>query len=329
MSGLSAGQMVSRVRRFDIRHSCFLSHSSLDIRHLPRMIVRTTSLTKRYGRVTALDRCDLEVRRGEILGLLGPNGSGKTTLLRLLMAYLRPTAGAAQIDGFDCHRQSLEVHSRVAYLPAEMRMFPEMRCREVLRFFSEVRRRPSYARSLKLAERLELDLSRRVSQLSTGMKRKLALAGTLAADTPLIILDEPTSNLDATVRSEVIALVIEARNAGRTVIFSSHVISEVEQACDRVVLLRKGELVYEQVLSELRRQHRILATLRSPLTPPPPELAEQLVIAHGPNNHVTIETPGALAPLLGWLATLPLAEVQIEPFGLQSIYDRYHAVAAA
>jgi ABC-2 type transport system ATP-binding protein len=293
------------------------------------MIVRTTSLTKRYGRLTALDRCDLEVRRGEVLGLLGPNGSGKTTLLRLLLGYLRPTAGEAKVDGLDCRRQSLEVRRRVAYLPGEMRMFPEMRCRDVLRFFAEVRRQSTVERSLKLAERLELDLSRRVSQLSTGMKRKLALAGTLAADTPLLILDEPTSNLDATVRGEVIALVHEAQRAGRTVIFSSHVLSEIEQSCDRVVLLRKGQLVCEQVLADLRRQHRIRATLAGPLPAPPPELAGRLAIAVGPNSHVTIETPGELAPLLSWLATLPLAEVRIEPFGLQAIYDRFHSAPAA
>jgi ABC-2 type transport system ATP-binding protein len=290
-----------------------------------QMIVRTLSLTKRYGPVTALDRCDLEVRRGEVLGLLGPNGSGKTTLLRLLLGYLRPTYGEAKVDGLDCRRQSLEVRRRVAYLPGEMRMFPEMRCREVLRFFADVRRQQTFERSLKLAERLELDLSRRVSQLSTGMKRKLALAGTLAADTPLLILDEPTSNLDATVRGEVIALVREAQRAGRTVIFSSHVLSEIEQSCDRAVLLRKGRLVCEQVLADLRRQHRIRATLAGPLPAPPPDLAGQLAIAAGPNNHVTIETPGELAPLLSWLATLPLAEVQIEPFGLQAIYDRFHS----
>jgi ABC-2 type transport system ATP-binding protein len=289
------------------------------------MIVRTTQLTKRYGKLTALDRCDLEVCRGEVLGLLGPNGSGKTTLLRLLLGYLRPTAGEAKVDGFDCRRQSLEVRRRVAYLPGEMRMFPEMRCRDVLRFFADVRRQPTYERSLKLAERLELDLSRHVSQLSTGMKRKLALAGTLAADTPLLILDEPTSNLDTTVRGEVIALVREAKRAGRTVIFSSHVLSEIEQSCDRVVLLRKGRLVCEQVLADLRRQHRILATLAGPLPAPPPELNGQLAITPGQNSHVTIETPGELAPLLSWLATLPLAEVQIEPFGLQAIYDRIHA----
>jgi len=306
------------------------------------MLVRTSSLTKRYGPVTALDRCDLEVRRGEVLGLLGPNGSGKTTLLRLLLGYLRPTAGRAEIDGLDCARKSVAVRRRVAYLPGEMRMFPEMNCREMLRFFADVRRRegtryytppppamPAYQRSLKLAERLELDLSRRVSQLSTGMKRKLALAGTLAAATPLVILDEPTSNLDVGVRGEVIAMVLEARAAGRTVLFSSHVISEVEQSCDRVVLLRKGRLVFEQVVADLRRQHRIQATLNGPLPAPPAELAGQLVIRHGPNKQMTIETPGELSPLLGWLAQLPLAEVQIEPFGLQAIYDRFHTVAAA
>ncbi len=306
------------------------------------MLVRTSSLTKRYGPVTALDRCNLEVRRGEVLGLLGPNGSGKTTLLRLLLGYLRPTAGRAEIDGLDCARQSLAVRRRVAYLPGEMRMFPQMSCRETLRFFADVRRHegttyytPSppamsaYERSLKLAERLELDLSRRVSQLSTGMKRKLALAGTLAAATPLVILDEPTSNLDVGVRGEVIAMVLEAREAGRTVMFSSHVISEVEQSCDRVVLLRKGRLVFEQVVAELRRQHRIQATLNGPLPAPPAELAGQLVIRHGANRQITIDTPGELAPLLGWLAQLPLAEVQIEPFGLQAIYDRFHTVAAA
>jgi ABC-2 type transport system ATP-binding protein len=305
------------------------------------MLVRTSSLTKRYGPVTALDRCDLDVRRGEVLGLLGPNGSGKTTLLRLLLGYLRPTAGRAQIDGLDCARQSLAVRRRVAYLPGEMRMFPEMSCREMLRFFADVRRSdgtsnstpppamPAYERSLKLAERLELDLSRRVSQLSTGMKRKLALAGTLAAATPLVILDEPTSNLDVGVRGEVIAMVVEAREAGRTVIFSSHVISEVEQSCDRVVLLRRGRLVFEQLVAELRRQHRIQATLNGPLPAPPAELAGQIMIRHGSNKQITIETPGELSPLLGWLAQLPLAEVQIEPFGLQAIYDRFHTVAAA
>ena len=173
-------------------------------------------------------------------------------------------------------------------------------------------------------ERLELDLSRKVSQLSTGMKRKLALAGTLATDTALVILDEPTANLDPAMRGEILAMVREGREIGRTVIFSSHLLSDVEESCDRIVLMRKGQVVHDQVLAELRQQHRIRAVLTGPMPEPPPLLAEQLTIAHGPQNQVTIETPGELSGVLGWLATLPLAAVQIEPVGLQTIYDRYY-----
>jgi ABC-2 type transport system ATP-binding protein len=202
--------------------------------------VETCELTKRYGQLAALRDCTLAVERGEVFGLLGPNGAGKTTLLRLLLGYLRPTAGSARIGGLDCERQSVAVRRQVAYLPAEASIFPHLRGRDALAFFAEIRPGGDLRRALVLAERLELDLSRRVSYMSTGMKQKLALAATLAADTPLLILDEPTANLDPTVRRAVLALVAEARTAGKTVMFSSHVLSEVEEVCDRVVILRAG-----------------------------------------------------------------------------------------
>jgi len=294
--------------------------------HMADAYVQTRSLTKRYGSLTALDDCRLEIRRGEVFGLLGPNGSGKTTLLRLLMGFLRPSAGEATIDGLDCYRESLAVHRRVAYLPGDAKLFPQMRGRDVLRFFSRVRPNADFARSLALAERLKLDLSRRVAALSTGTRQKLALAAVLAFDTPLVVLDEPTSNLDPTVRSDVLALVREARSAGRTVIFSSHVLDEVEHVCDRVGILRQGRLVCLQLMAELRRQHRIRATLTAPLPNVPHELAGQLEIAVD-DGRLTVLTPGELSPLLGWLATLPLAEVQIEPVGLRAVYDRFHSAA--
>jgi ABC-2 type transport system ATP-binding protein len=289
------------------------------------LTVVTEKLTKAYGRLFALRDCSLAVRGGEVFGLLGPNGAGKTTLIRLLLGYLKPTAGGARVAGLDCVRQSVAVRRQVAYLPAEASLFPHMRGQEALRFFAEIRSAGDLSRSLHIAERLELDLSRKVSFMSTGMKQKLALAATLAADTPIYILDEPTANLDPTVRATVLALVAEARAQGKTVMFSSHVLSEVEEVCDRVVILRAGQVAHTQLMSHLRRQHRIVATLEGPTPEIPAEFGDQLSVVSHRGSDVVFQTPGELAPLLKWLATLPLADVRIEPIGLRTVYDRYHA----
>jgi ABC-2 type transport system ATP-binding protein len=259
-----------------------------------------------------------------VFGLLGPNGAGKTTFLRLLLGFLNPTSGSATIDGLDCHHQSVRVRRLVSYLPGEAHLFPQMRARKVLRFFAEVRPEGDLQKSLELADRLELDLSRRVSSMSTGMRQKLALAATFAADTPLLILDEPTTNLDPTVRGVVLDMVAEAREQGRTLLFSSHVLSEVEQVCDRVAFLRAGRLAHVQNMSELKCRHRIRAVLEGPMPPAPVSLDGELSIHADEDGHVTIETPGELAPLLSWLSTLPLERMNVEPVGLRSLYDRLH-----
>lgn len=288
-------------------------------------LVVTQHLTKLYDGVAALRNCSLTIPPGEVFGLLGPNGSGKTTLLRLLMGFLRPSSGRSTIAGRDCYRDSVAVHAGVSYLPGDVRLVRGSRPRDLLSFFARLRGGVGPERAVAVAERLGLDLSRRTSQMSTGMRQKLALASVLAADVPLLILDEPTSNLDPTVRRTVVALIREAKAAGRTVIFSSHVLTEVEQTCDRVVLLRSGEVVHDQLMSQVRRGHRIRARLNGSLAAAPTALAEQLSIKQGPNGSINIDTPGDLAPLLGWLATMPIAEMNVEPIGLQSVYDRYHA----
>jgi ABC-2 type transport system ATP-binding protein len=287
-------------------------------------IVETHVLTKNYRQLAALADCTLSVNRGEVFGLLGPNGSGKTTLLRLLMGFLRPTRGRATIDGRDCYRDSVAVHAGVSYLPGDVRLVRSMRGHDLLMFFAGLRGQRNAERSAQLAERLGLDLSRKVAQMSTGMRQKLALASVLAVDAPLLILDEPTSNLDPTVRSTVLALIAEARAAGRTVIFSSHVLSEIERVADRVVILRSGRLVHDQAMTEIRRRHRIHARLTATLPPVPENLASQLAVSSNALSRVTIDAPADLAPLLGWLATLPLAEVHIVPVGLQAVYEEYH-----
>jgi ABC-type multidrug transport system, ATPase component len=291
--------------------------------------VETHGLTKRYGRVTALDGCTLTIGAGEVFGLLGPNGSGKTTLLRTVLGFLRPTTGRATVRGLDCWRDAVAVHRVTSYMPGEARLFSHMTGRQVLKFFADIHPAGDLKRSLAVAERLALDTTRRVLFCSSGMRQKIALAAVLSPDVAMIVLDEPTSNLDPTARQEVLGLALEAKREGRTVVFSSHVLSEVEQACDRTCILRFGQVAHMQVMQELRRQHRIIADLKGPLPPPPRELADGLEIDRLGRNKVAILTPGELAPLLGWLASLPLAEVRIEPIGLQAVYDRIHAGEAA
>jgi ABC-2 type transport system ATP-binding protein len=229
------------------------------------------------------------------------------------------------------------VHCGVSYLPGDVRMARGMKGRQVLEFFARLRGH-DVARSLRLAERLGLDLARKVAQMSTGMRQKLAVAAVLAVNVPLLVLDEPTSNLDPTVRQMVLGLIREARGEGRTVIFSSHVLSEVEQASDRVAILRAGRLVHDQAMSQIRRRHRIRARLIDALSqgsntgalPQPPEaLRADLHVKLESGGYVTIDAPGDLASLLGWLSTLPLAEVHIEPIGLQAVYEQYHPLEAA
>ena len=287
-------------------------------------IVETRKLTKRFGDFTALDQCSIQVERGEVMGLLGPNGAGKTTLIRLLMGFMRPTSGTASIDGLDCYRESVDVHRRVAYVPGDARLFGHLRGKEVLRFFAEIRGEPNAQRAMDLADRLQLDTQRRVVFMSTGMRQKLALAVTMAANVDLLILDEPTANLDPNVRGDVTHMIAEARERGQTVLFSSHVLSEIEDVCDRVVIVRSGKLVHTQVMSDLRRQHRIRARLTGDMVPLPESLQNEVTLCESCDDQLLVETPSELSPILQWLTSQPIREVMVEPIGLRAVYDRFH-----
>ncbi|TWT96503.1 ABC transporter ATP-binding protein [Neorhodopirellula pilleata] len=298
------------------------------------LIVRTRDLTKRYGNFLALDRCNLEVRAGEIFGLLGPNGAGKSTLIRLLLGYLHVTSGSCEVVGKNPEIDSVAVRRGVAYLPGDARLPRHMRGDGLLKFFAQMHPLGDLKRSLEVAERLELDLSRRVAFMSTGMRQKLALAVVFGPRTPLLILDEPTANLDPTVRGEVLNLVLTQRDEGRTVMFSSHVLSEIEQTCDRVAFLRRGELVRRLTMQELFQRHRVTAVLNDeetdgsdtdePLGKIPEILADRIERVSIVGRQVRIDTAGDLGPALSWLASLPVHQVRIEPLGLHTVYQSVH-----
>jgi ABC-2 type transport system ATP-binding protein len=294
-------------------------------------MLRTEHLTKNYGRFRALDDLSLEVAPGEVFGILGPNGSGKTTALRLVMGFLRPTSGVARIGGHDSWHDSVAARRQVAYLPGELRLYENMTGRQLIDFLSALRGQPPREGVDNLARRFDIDLSRPLANLSSGMKRKVALLQVLVADVPLLIMDEPTNALDPTMRDELLDQVRQACKRGQTIVFSSHVLSEVEQVCSRVAVLRKGRLVHLQSMSELREGRRVFARYMMGATPPDDHSLPALPglrVLDRKDDRLTLEHTGELADLLGWLAKQPLAELHVEALGLASVYARYHGDAA-
>ncbi|MCX7701478.1 MAG: ABC transporter ATP-binding protein [Gemmataceae bacterium] len=281
-------------------------------------VLETTSLTKRYRRGQyALVDLDLSVARGEIFGLLGPNGSGKSTTLRLLLGFIKPTRGRASVTGFDCWHDSLRVRQRVAYLPGELRLYEKMTGNELLAFLTRLRNTRWINDPIQLARQFDVDLSRPLSHLSSGMKRKIALLTVLIPKVDLIILDEPTNTLDPIMRDLLLTLLRTARDRGQTIVFSSHVLTEVEQVCDRVGILKDGRLVHLQVIQEMTERRVDVRFASLPQTwpdfvPPPRSL-----------THV-FNYQGPLPRLLDWLAQQSILDLRIHSSGLAPIYQKYH-----
>jgi ABC-2 type transport system ATP-binding protein len=287
-------------------------------------MILTQHLSKRYGAYHALRDLNLEIRRGEIFGLLGPNGSGKTTTIRLLLGLLRPTQGHASVAGLDCWRQSVRVRRLISYLPGELRPFPAMTGFGYLEFLSSLRGGQGLSRAVAIAsEVMELDLNRKVRAYSTGMKQKLSLSVAFADPVEILILDEPTSALDPSARQVVLDLVKAAKARGQTVIFSGHVLPEVEQVCDRVAIMRTGRLMHVEDLHSRRCLRMVLA--RFPGTAPrefPPELGLSLRSHKG--DVVLLEHRGETLPLLDWLRDQQILDLAVGTEDLRSLYDQYH-----
>lgn len=211
-------------------------------------VIEIRGLTKTYGAgkkaTLALSQLDLTVNRGEIFGYLGPNGAGKTTTIRLLLDLIRPSAGSAKIFGLDIRADSVEIHRRVGFLPGELNLWEGRTGEQIINYVASVRgdTRGIVKHADELAERLDLDTSKRVRDLSSGNKRKLGLVIAMMHSPELLILDEPTGGLDPLVQQTFHEMMDEYRAKGKTVFLSSHVLSEVQAICDRVGILRDGEL---------------------------------------------------------------------------------------
>jgi ABC-2 type transport system ATP-binding protein len=232
-----------------------------------RPAVLTDKLTKRYGPRIGIDSLDLEVRPGEVFGFIGPNGSGKTTTIRLLLDLLRPTSGGAQVLGWDSHKDSVAIRRSVGYLPGDFGLDARTTGRDLLHHSARLRGLSGLGTAPGLAARLGLDLDLPMGRLSRGNRQKVGLVHALFSDPELLILDEPTTGLDPLVQDTFLQILREAREEGRTVFLSSHILSEVERVCDRVAIVRGGTLAALETTHSLleKRRKRVTMTFTKPV----------------------------------------------------------------
>jgi ABC-2 type transport system ATP-binding protein len=291
--------------------------------------IETRGLSKRYGRsgeALALDDLTIDVVEGEIFGFLGPNGAGKSTTIRLLLGFLHPTTGSGSVLGLDMIRDSVEIRRRAGYLPGGIAFWDGSTGERLLDELAALSGRPPIRRA-DLADRLELSertLRRRVRDYSRGMRQKLGIIQALQHDPELAILDEPTEGLDPLMQRAFYDILDDLRAAGRTIFFSSHVLSEVERVCDRVAIVRAGRLVaLEEVPALLARRKR---NVELRLTGPAPSLEGVAGVSevHLGEGRLTCRLEGDVGPFLAAIAGAPIHDLTIEPSSLEEAFLEFY-----
>ena len=227
------------------------------------LAIHTTGLTKSYGEVHALSGLDLEVATGETHAFLGPNGAGKTTTIRILLGLLRHDGGHVEVLGADPWHEAVPLHRRLAYVPGDVHLWPNLSGGEVIDLLGDLRGGIDPARRDDLIERFQLDPTKRCRTYSKGNRQKVAIVAAFAADVELLLLDEPTSGLDPLMAARFEEVVREATDAGRTILLSSHILAEAETLCDRVSIIRQGRIVESGTLAQLRHLTRTSVHVRT------------------------------------------------------------------
>jgi len=286
-------------------------------------------LVKDFGSVRALDRLDLCVEQGEVHGFLGPNGSGKSTTIRILLGLLRPTGGRARLLGGDPWADATTLHSRLAYVPGDVSLWPQLTGGEVIDLLGRLRGGLDEHRRREMIERFDLDPTRKGRTYSKGNRQKVALVAALAGGADLLILDEPTAGLDPLMEEVFRDCVLEERARGRTVLLSSHILSEVEAWCDRVTIIRTGRRVESGTLAELR--HLTDTFIDATLTGPVPDLGSiaglRDVTVEGDRVRCQVAT-AELGRLLALLSDAGIANLVSQPPTLEQLFLRHYEVQA-
>ncbi|NMI00330.1 ABC transporter ATP-binding protein [Pseudonocardia sp. K10HN5] len=287
--------------------------------------IRVSGLVKTFGATRALDGLDLEIKTGEVHGFLGPNGSGKTTTLRILLGLYRADAGTVQVLGGDPWRDAVTLHRRLAYVPGEVALWPTLTGGEIIDLLGRLRGGLDPQRRAELLERFELDPTRRARTYSKGNRQKVALIAALASDVELLLLDEPTAGLDPLMEAEFRRCIERERRSGRTVVLSSHILSEVEALCDRVSIIRHGHSVDSGTLEEMRHLARTAVTAE--LATEVPHLDDVPGVHHvevrGNRVHCDVDGSG-LDELLALLTRAGVRSLTSRPPTLEELFLRHY-----
>ncbi|MBS3737297.1 MAG: ABC transporter ATP-binding protein [Candidatus Bipolaricaulota bacterium] len=289
-------------------------------------IIETRGLTKFYGKNRGIIDLDFGVSEGEVFGYLGPNGAGKTTTIRTLLDLIRPTDGEAKIFGKDVRLDGEEIRADIGYLPGELALFGDMTGEETLKYLGNVKGGLNWNYVEELADRLEADLSKTVADLSSGNKQKLGLIQAFMSEPRLLILDEPTSGLDPLMQQEFFRLIEEAQENGQTVFASSHILPVVERICDRVGIIRKGELVAVEEIDDLKEG--MLRSLELQFAERPPE--ERFIALPGveevnfEDSRLRCKVVGKLDDLIKEAANYEVINVISHEPNLEEIFLKYY-----
>lgn len=288
-------------------------------------VIDISGLVKRFGKFAALDGLDLTVSQGEVHGFLGPNGSGKSTTIRVLLGLLRASEGRVQLFGKDPWRDAAELHRRLAYVPGEVNLWPNLSGGEVIDLLARLRGGVDPRRRADLLDRFELDPTKKARTYSKGNRQKVALVAALASDVDLLILDEPTTGLDPLMESVFTSCIDDFKDRGHSVLLSSHILAEVERLCDRVSIIRSGRTVESGTLSQLR--HLTRTSVASELADPPTGL-ESLAGVHdlvveGRRAVFEVDTV-ALGPVIEALGRFGIQSLTCQPPTLEELFLRHY-----
>jgi ABC-2 type transport system ATP-binding protein len=287
-------------------------------------VIQAENLTKTYGRKAAVKKLDLDIKKGEIFGILGPHGAGKTTVIQLIMGYIKPTSGKINVFGKKAFDPIPKHRHEIGYVPAMVYLYPNWTAHDHILFVERVYNLPDSGR--KLAAKLNLNTSIVAKRLSTGDHQKLAIILSLISQPTLLILDEPTQGLDANTQEEIHELLIEFRNNGGTIFMSSHDLPEVEKLCDRVGVIRKGELVEISTIRKLKERtvHECYATFHTPIKLADFESIHGVSIVKHTTHSITLRVKGDIAPVVHLIAESNPVEFEVSHSSIEDILLEYY-----